>query len=99
MGAAAVTPALAQAQASQAQPSTIVGAPSTVPRNPGYQRGMGGGTTPPIVITPDVQADLERRAKLTQYLPKPDGLRPKAQLDGRFPVYFETSIPEGMRLA
>jgi hypothetical protein len=69
------------------------------PRNAAYQRGFGGGTTSTPVITPDVQADLDRRAKTAQELPKPENLRPKAQLDGRFPVYFETSIAEGMRLA
>jgi hypothetical protein len=29
---------------------------------------------------------------------KPDGLRPLAQLDARFPVAFETTVPEAMRI-
>jgi hypothetical protein len=31
--------------------------------------------------------------------PKPAGLNPDAELDGRFPVMYETSVPETMRLA
>jgi hypothetical protein len=86
-------------KADLAEPAQTSPQRETKPRNAAYQRGFGGGTTSPPVITPEVQADLERRAKLTEELPKPGALRPKAQLDGRFPVYFETSIAEGMRLA
>jgi hypothetical protein len=45
-----------------------------------------------------VQA-TESSAKLTEELPKPAGLRPNAQLDARFPICYETSVAEGMRLA
>jgi len=30
---------------------------------------------------------------------KPAGLKPGAELDGRFPVMYETSVPETMKLA
>src|SRR5580658_10321192 len=46
----------------------------------------------------DIQADLARRAKLTEELPKPAGLRPNAQLDARFPVYYKTPVGESFRL-
>jgi hypothetical protein len=49
-------------------------------------------------LPPQIIADLERRAKLTEELPKPAGLRPRAQLDARFPVYFENAVSQAMPL-
>jgi hypothetical protein len=48
-------------------------------------------------LPPDIKADIERRSKLTEELPKPAGLRPNAQLDARFPVYFQTPVAQAMK--
>ena len=49
-------------------------------------------------LPPAITADLDRRSRLTEELPKPAGLRPRAQLDARFPVYFEDSVGHAMPL-
>ena len=49
-------------------------------------------------LPPQIVADLERRSKLHEELPKPAGLRPKAQLDARFPVYFEDAVSQAIPL-
>jgi hypothetical protein len=48
-------------------------------------------------LPPEIRQDLERRAKLKEELPKPAGLRPNAQLDGRFPVSYQTSVAMAMK--
>jgi hypothetical protein len=48
-------------------------------------------------LPPDIRQDLDRRAKLKEELPKPAGLRPNAQLDGRFPVSYQTSVAAAMK--
>jgi hypothetical protein len=56
------------------------------------------GWTPDNASLPQgIRDDIERRLKLTEELPKPAGLRPNAQLDGRFPVSYKTSVPEAMK--
>jgi hypothetical protein len=49
-------------------------------------------------VEDDVKADLALRAQATEELPKPANLKPNAMLDGRFPIYFETSVSEATRL-
>jgi hypothetical protein len=49
-------------------------------------------------LPPDVQADIKRIAQAPADLRKPPGLRPLAQLDSRFPVYYEESVAEATRL-
>jgi hypothetical protein len=49
-------------------------------------------------VEDDVKGDLTLRSQATEELPKPANLRPNAMLDGRFPVYFETSVSEATRL-
>ena len=48
-------------------------------------------------LPPAIKADIERRSRLTEELPKPAGLRPNAQLDSRFPVYFQTPVAQAMK--
>ena len=50
-----------------------------------------------LSLPPDIRQDLDRRAKLKEELPKPAGLRPNAQLDGRFPVSYQTSVAAAMK--
>lgn len=49
-------------------------------------------------IPPDMEADIESRAKTPEELPKPAGLRSNSMLDARFPVYYRPSLAEAMRV-
>ncbi|HEX9896270.1 MAG TPA: hypothetical protein VGA85_01230, partial [Dehalococcoidales bacterium] len=49
-------------------------------------------------LSPDTKAEIERYAKMPEDHPKPKGLRPLAMVDARFPMYYQTSVKEGMRL-
>jgi hypothetical protein len=51
-----------------------------------------------VGIAPGLAEAQEQRAEV-QDPPKPAGLKPDAELDGRFPVMYETSVPETMKLA
>lgn len=68
-------------------------AQSVAAQTPAANSNSFGNDLPPQII-----ADLERRSKLSEELTKPAGLRPRAQLDARFPVYFEDAVAEALPL-
>ena len=78
IGAAALAPALAQAQSSSS-------------RDQLRQDMMAG-------IEDDIKKDLDLRAKATEELPHPAGLRAPGMLDARFPVSYKSAVPEAMQL-
>ena len=41
---------------------------------------------------------IDHYAKLPEDHPKPKGLRPMATVDARFPMYYQTSVKQGMSL-
>jgi hypothetical protein len=59
--------------------------------------GSSGWAPDNASLPPEIRADIERRSKLKEELTKPAGLRPNAQLDGRFPVSYQTSVAQAMK--
>jgi hypothetical protein len=49
-------------------------------------------------LSPDTKAEMERYARMREDHTKPKGLRPLAMVDARFPMYYQTSVKQGMSL-
>ena len=50
-------------------------------------------------IQEDIKKDLEMRAAAQEELAKPAGIKDGGMLDARFPVYFQTSVPQAIGIA
>lgn len=49
-------------------------------------------------VTPDIKEVIEHYARMREDFPKPKGLQPLATVDARFPMYYQTSVKQGMSL-
>jgi hypothetical protein len=66
------------------------------PDRRGFMKGAAGGLLGVAGMTPSLGAAAQQAA--VEDPQAPPGLRPLAQPDYRFPMTYETSVPEGMRL-
>jgi hypothetical protein len=67
---------------------------------PGTAPNVGPYPWPEIwsKLSRDTKAEIERYARMPEDHPKPKGLRPLAMVDARFPMYYQTSVKQGMSL-
>jgi hypothetical protein len=62
-----------------------------------FMKGAAVGLLSTAVLTPALGQSAGAEAE-AEDLPTPAGLKPGAEPDNRFPVFYESSVPEGMRL-
>src|ERR1017187_1700043 len=58
--------------------------------------GLVGAVAMAPSLTQPVEAAQQRVE--VQDPPKPEGLKPTAEPDSRFPVFYQSSVPEGVKL-
>lgn len=79
-------------QSAQPDPSELI--------KPGTAPDVGPYPWPEIwsKLSPGMKRLVERYAEMPEDHPNPKGLRPLAMVDARFPMYYQTSVKEGMCL-